>query len=655
MIDRVNNKFYPLATLMVTLVLVAGCTPPSDPMLEMLDSEVSKTKIDDLDRTLGFLTSEVRFVQAEFKKNLANGLNRWVTYSDEKLASLEWEPDPLADELFNAHEELQLLERNDEYSYLQSDAFFMQQSVWASQVAERANNSKETKLFELYRLAADDFKPDEEAEHPIEDILAVLHPELKGEDLRAVASGLKIFDWVMRNVQLLNDTEVAAENVDEMRLNGRTESLAAAGVPGLGYKRYTHQVLLYGMGDYVERGKLVIDLLRKLDVKAVMLAVKQEDQSIPWAIGIPVGQDYYLFDPKLALPIPGKKVGTIARLSEVRSNPELLDELDLTTDESLEDDTDYWVKSDQLQNLESLVYTTPESLSKRMSALERSLTGDSRMTLTFDLSGFIAALPVMEGVENKPWDIAFKTHIFRQAVLEAVNDKTNTALQDKLRWHFQNESYVDNYVIYRTARARFIKGKFASLPGAKRRNAVESFQRMMWSDQEIARLGSDPVLQTLHGIRQSSAQSAQAFATQVASVQGQMELIRRDAGIFLVQSLFDNGSVNAAGNWLEVLREEDRVERWEGQIVYLLGRSFEGRKEYIKAIQTLADSKLAQSHGNIIRARLLKKLIIDLYGDTTFVEKEIEKETSSAEEPAKNEKPAKKEGEKREPQQQEAA
>ena len=86
-----------------------------------------------------------------------------------------------------------------------------------------------------------------------------------------------------------------------------------------------------------------------------------------------VGEDYYLFDTKLGLPIPGEKLGSIATLDQVRENPELITSLGLTNEESLADNTDYWVKPGQLDNLVSLVYTSPESVSKRMSTLEAAL------------------------------------------------------------------------------------------------------------------------------------------------------------------------------------------------------------------------------------------------------------------------------------------
>lgn len=247
-----------------------------------------------------------------------------------------------------------------------------------------------------------------------------------------------------------------------------------------------------------------------------------------------------------------------------------------------------------------------------MMVLERSLIGDERLTLAFSADDIAGRLPAVEGVEIKAWDIAFQTHQFRQAVRAALEQTSNNVLADKLRWHYIDEAYIDNFVVYRTARARFFMGKFVTDREASMRNAVESFQRLMYSDAEIDNLGSDTKLQQRLGILKDADQSAQSFIQEVESVAYQMGLIRRDAGFFLSQCLFDNGSVNASANWLEVLRSEEDAERWSDGITFLLGRAFEGNKEYDQATTVLSDPKAVQAHGNLIRVRMLKKLISTL-------------------------------------------
>lgn len=47
--------------LLVTVLISCGCQPPRDPMLDLLDVDLTKTKLDDLNRTMALVDSEIRF------------------------------------------------------------------------------------------------------------------------------------------------------------------------------------------------------------------------------------------------------------------------------------------------------------------------------------------------------------------------------------------------------------------------------------------------------------------------------------------------------------------------------------------------------------------------------------------------------------------
>jgi uncharacterized protein YgiB involved in biofilm formation len=87
-----------------------------------------------------------------------------------------------------------------------------------------------------------------------------------------------------------------------------------------------------------------------------------------------------------------------------------------------------------------------------------------------------------------------------------------------------------------------------------------------------------------------------------------MRLVRRDAGVFLSQSHFDNGNPSAAANWLTRMRDRDDTERWMPTIEYVLGRAVESRREYDEAVTLYKRSAAAQFHGDLVRARLLSEL-----------------------------------------------
>jgi len=353
-------------------------------------------------------------------------------------------------------------------------------------------------------------------------------------------------------------------------------------------------------------------MARESGLSAAMLTAGADET--PWAVGVAIGGKYYLFDTKLGLPLPGTKPGEIVTLDQLNANPKLLTALDLSLQESLADDTKYWVRPDDLKTLKAKVYVVPESLSQRMQGLESSLVGDGRMSLGAFPTRQLEKLPSVDGVVKGLWDVDFETHRFRDAVRKAIPEATsNDDLNDRLRWYFQEESYVDNFYPYRTARVRFFKGDFEAKEEDLSRNAVESFQFLTYTEDQIDQLGTDKTMMRIAGIDDIKDQTE--FKARLRSTQSQMRLIRRDMGYFLSQCLFDNGGPGTSANWLEAIVNEDDVQRWKSGVKYLLGRSYESRKEYDRSIEEYKFEDSQQVHGNLIRVRMLKAAIAQAYPD----------------------------------------
>lgn len=610
----------PFVLSCVAALVVAGCTSPSDPTYDLMETELSKTKIDDLSRTIDVVFSERQFDQKEFESKVASGLNRWTKYAPAEVTSLEWATDPLAEPLLKEFSELAILKVNAELNFVDLDSYYLQESAWIEEVVDRSTKLTHLNAVELYRLAADDYKPSNDTADPIAEVVRKLHPELDEPASVKLAQAFKYFDWIVRNIQLLPEVDHVGDDLDELKLNDQA-GLAAAGIAGTGYQRFPWQTLLYARGDYVDRAKLFMIGLQHLGMDSIMLAVNREstDQAQPWVVAVPIAGEYYLFDTKLALPIPGANAGSFATLSAVRANPKLITGLDLTVEESLEENSKYWVTPGELESLVGFIYISPESISKRMKCLEKGLVGEQRLPLTMLPSMMKQRLPALEQVELKAWDTAFKTHQFRQAVREAVKDVGNNVLVDRLRWYYDEESYIDAFARYRTARARFFVGRFDIEREITGYNVIESMENLMYTDEVIDGLATDSLLQERLGILRpygsNEVFNAADFNLQLASVQGQMRLVRRDVGLFLAQCHFDNGSVSAAANWLKLLQEKEDAERWQEGVNYLLGRALESRKEYDLANdQYRKFPKSVQAHGNLVRARLLAEIVEKVFG-----------------------------------------
>ena len=622
-----------ITSLICSLILAVGCTR-EESFVDYVGTDIAKSKVDDLSRSVDFVKSEVRFEQAEFIDGVFNGLNRWVSYSED-LEDVDWKPDTMLQPLLEEYSELPVSQRFGELNFLNTDPYYIQQSYWISLVGKRLATSQRYQPFEMYRLAADDLDATK-FDQPVDQIFKELDGLSSDDEARSLADAMKAFDWVCRNVNLESDAPLDESEIEDFILNPDKEG-AAAGVPGLGYQRYPWQSMLYGRGDYAERAKLMMLMLRQLKIDSVLLAVGETAK--PWAVAVAIGDDYYLFDTKLGLPIPGEKLGSIATLKMVQKNPKLLTALDLSTDESLADDTKYWVRPDDLKSLTALIYASPDSASKRMKALQRDLdiktrqlkpkamsesdSGETesaksaadtgRILVSYGMDEVKDRLPKIDGVDFKPWDIAFKTHQYRSTIRTAV-ERGSSEDQAKLGWYYRSEAYVDNFRPYRTARGRFFKGKFQVVEDERSLNALQGWKNLMFSDDQIGNLGTDDTMQRLHGIRKEN-QNSQDFANTLASVQSQMRLIRIDAKLFMAQSLFDNNNEGGIRGWLEDMKansSDDPVDdngRWNDGLNYLLARSFESQKLYDEAIESYGEENLNQSHGNIVRARMLKELI----------------------------------------------
>ena len=603
-------------TAVVVFVMTAciGCERPEDPMLKILEASSSKKRIEDLSRTMDFAFNERQFEQKEVENSVSLGLNRWASYSADRFEEAQWETDATAADLPESFSRLQQLQLVGDSTFLASDALYLQSSVWCAQIADRVVANSLPGQFELYRLMADEFEADEDDEDPVSSLVAKLHPKLEAKQSTRLATALKLFDWTSRNIQLEPTPTYDEDEIDDLRLM-EGDSLVQSGIAEPGTRRQPWHVLIFGRGDYIERAKLFMTLCHHADLPTVMLATQQDDTVTPWAVGVAIDGELYLFDTRMGLPIPGPDGSIVATLSDVQNDPSLISGLDLTVKESLAENTKYWVVEKDLKSLAGLVYWPTEGVAKRMATLEQNLVGDLRLLLIHRADKTAEALPKIEGLEYRGWDIAARTQQYRKVLGEslpkAISDDT---LSQKLTWYYDEEDYVIRFPHYRTSRARFFKGKFEKSEGLQwTRDAIESFAVLMYSDQTINMLKTDKMLQLQLGIYRDNQNAAQ-FAGEIANRQKLMRLVRRDMGVFMVQSHYDNGSMSTAANWLPTLLEESDSERWRPGLSYLYGRALESRHEYFKAIEALK-AEGPQQHGNLIRARLLQKQIDTRFAD----------------------------------------
>jgi hypothetical protein len=143
-------------------------------------------------------------------------------------------------------------------------------------------------------------------------------------------------------------------------------------------------VLRRGWGTEAQRAGLVLSIFEAAGLDGCLLAYKP-DGGAPrfWAVGVLIGNDILLFDPKAGRPIAGAGGKSIATLKQVRTNPELLKPLLADVKPPLDA---------KLIAEQSKVYVSPplSALAPRMRLLQEELKYTPPLVLSVDAPELLA-------------------------------------------------------------------------------------------------------------------------------------------------------------------------------------------------------------------------------------------------------------------------
>ena len=295
-------------------------------------------------------------------------------------------------------------------------------------------------------------------------------------------------------------------------------------------------------------------------------------------------------------------------IREVRKDPELLNRLSLSEEEA-ESKLDYRVTKDDLDNLIALVVAPPESLSRRMLAAEGGLTGENRLSLTMDPDAIAETFKKIDGINSvELWHVPFSTKLFRDKVAEAEILSFDPEVRARLKTLLNEERYIDDFVQLRTARNCFLRGIFQSELDKDVRSAISYYYSFMYTDDEIAMIERDDLLQKKLGIWKGADQSFSDWKSQVIRMKQYMGAVRADAAFFLSMCSFENGMPFTTLKWLQRIRNYDDALRWSVYLPYYKGRAYESSGKYEEAAQEYGDDQSAQRHGSLLRKRWMNEL-----------------------------------------------
>ncbi len=401
----------------------------------------------------------------------------------------------------------------------------------------------------------------------------------------------RLFDWVIRNVQL-------------QPLVLETPAPPAPKFPeglefrGAGYRQTSWETLWRGSGDAWQRADLFLQLCRHAGLDACLLALPDASggEPQPWMCGVRLEDQIYLFDTRLGLPIPGPDEQGIATLEEARKDPSVLRRL------KVPGVFDYPYTSEDVQQCVALLDATPELLSGRMRDLTAALTGDQRMNLFLDAAAVAERLDAVAGVAGvRLWHVPLQSRIYQQAIEDALRD--NLMLN---QWYFAQWGLYGEQTPLGQARWRHLEGQFDDNFEQGTQGARVLYMQLRRPEFELADLQLDVELQQQYNLRRQAGEEAQVYERRIAMMQEVLRSAKRTATFWLALMHVDEANWSSAEKWLDDrVLQDPQAGHWYPLARYNLARTEERLEDWQRAEQLYKTDGDPQEHGNRIRARLI--------------------------------------------------
>lgn len=580
------------------LLCLAGCEPAPKVVPYSETSSVRGDEASDhFDK--GFrLIEELTYYEADqAMAQAAYYLNRWL---ETQPKGRDWSSDPMIDESLGALRRVRTLQNLGRMQLTTNDVRYLQQSMWMRKISQWSLQSP--------------MAPDLQAE------LDALPAELAAEERQALADAVRLFDWTIRNIQLDPPPQVSEEATSR---GDASQPLAAQGIPGPGYSLLPWQVVLYGHGDAWLRARVYILLARQRGLDAVVLATggEADEAPRPWAVGTLIGEQLYLFDPELGLPLPSAEGRGVATLAEVVAEPERLESLHVG--QSLR----YPVAHADLKHIVALIDASSEALSYRMQVVEGRLTGDRRMVLTISptkLAERLRALPQV--AEVRLWHIPLEAELY-QLVWDEIRRTNSRAVT----LHDRDRILFEGYRPLREARQLYFEHAFTATDDEEGALARYMDARVI-SDRDIDALMVSEEAQEKAGIVRQRGESDDAWQVRLANAQQFIRQGKQYASYWIGLVHYEVGNYEDARNWFERRTIESSPDSfWIHGARYNLGRAHEAMGNYEEARAVYLLDQSPQRHGNLLRARAIR---LRHLGDEAGNEEDAASEASASEKPS---------------------
>lgn len=532
-------------------LLTAGCEPAAS-TTKRGPTQMANTQGGLFDSVADNLNRVEEFDTGQVLRQICDRLNQW--YVQDKPQT-NWQLDPMVAKLPEEYRNLLAVKLLDSTQYrLPDDAWFLLEAVWLRDISNLA----------------------------------------RGDQFEDLAVAQRLFDWTIRNVQLEPDPSGKADVV----------------------RHRPFEAVLYGRATAEERAWVFTLLARQqgLDVVQLALADKQGKPPRWWLSALLSGNQLYLFDDRLGLPIPGPDGKGVATLEQVVADPGLLRRLDL------DEKRPYPVQADDLARVVAYVEGSPHDLSRRMALVESRLSGKQKMVLTSPGHELAERVKKVSHVsETRLWPLPFEV-----AQWQANLTSTGIQLANRDMYLFQTLPTVVTggarqplrdqrgrvaftpQPTLMTGRSLHFKGLYDGLKGAK------AYYLNARPTDEIINEFKLPA-NVEREMRQEDLPRLEA--SQIVA----MRRAKQNATYWLGLIHYEQKHTDEAIDFLgKRTLEANPNGLWAAGARFNLARLYEENGQSEKAAELYAgDTKSPQSHGNQLRGRWLKESLAEKSGDAT--------------------------------------
>lgn len=572
-----RNPFFVLLFLICTAVLfsLAGCENQARRKAQEIQGKKAQQKEnrDSIREAFRYLPQLVRLDRTTALKEIRYQLNNWATSVS---TPPEWQSPGLLDSIAPSLLTIDFATRMKSLDFGEPECDYLLQCQMLTEVARWVLQTPYRDQLYLEWLQGK-------------------QKELTSEQAMQLETTLKLFDWTVCNIGLEGQPKDVERLVTNPDLPISDDSIICRQLPW--------QTMMFGRGDRWQRARVFTQLLFTQGVDALVLALPSltgavENASIrPWCLGIPIGDEIYLFEPQWGLPIPSQRDNGIATLREVKSNPTVLRRA------KIPGLFEYPVEPKDLENLIALIDCEPFAVGRAMYTLQKSLTGENRIRISSDASELENRIKKLDdSLSIRLWNVPWLCYVYSGSVRSRLGEQSPFSMQ-----------YMEAYGAFITdtpisrARLLYFKGKFESTLDEV--GALRTYMDLRIDEQTLKELMVDRATQQEFGIVKGDFESMESYQFRLLQAQNYFRKAKFDVAVFLGMANIYRGKFDTAIDWLQKRTLDLKgTEKWHAHAHYLLGRAYEDSKDVKKAAEEFKYENSPQAAGNRVRLRKLRQM-----------------------------------------------